>query len=104
MVTTPMTKALREDMSSSSGSSNPTYYTSSKDPLSLSSPPIHPRSLSEHSGDDGFAFSGMDCSKIFVDLEECNRSVERDDDAWSDSEESVIYDVEDGGVFDISGS
>ncbi|CAK4672943.1 unnamed protein product [Aphanomyces euteiches] len=92
---TPMTKALLEDMSSSSGSSNPTtYYTSSKDLLR--------RSQSENSGDDGF--SDLDYSKIFVDLEACNRSVERDDDAWSDSEASVIYDVEDGGVFDISGS
>ncbi|CAK4121697.1 unnamed protein product [Aphanomyces euteiches] len=92
---TPMTKALLEDMSSSSGLSNPTtYYTSSKDPLR--------RSQSENSGDDGF--SDSDYSKIFVDLEACNRSVERDDDAWSDSEASVIYDVEDGGVFDISGS
>ncbi|KAG9406515.1 hypothetical protein AC1031_002836 [Aphanomyces cochlioides] len=101
-LSTPMKMALRDDMSAFSESSYPSYTKASKQPQSYSSASTHPTSLSNLSGDDGFAFSGMDCSKIFVDLKECNGSIERDDDTWSESEASVIYDVEEGGVFDIS--
>ncbi|CAK4439345.1 unnamed protein product [Aphanomyces euteiches] len=78
-LSTPMMKmALRDDLSADSESSNSPYTKASKQPQSYSSAWTYPTSTL--SGGDGFAFSGMDCSKIFVDLKECNGPIERDDD------------------------
>ncbi|CAK4258431.1 unnamed protein product [Aphanomyces euteiches] len=89
-LSTPMMKmALRDDLSADSESSNSPYTKASKQPQSYSSAWTYPTSTL--SGGDGFAFSGMDCSKIFVDLKECNGPIERDDDTIRSE----------GGVFDI---
>ncbi|KAH9100261.1 hypothetical protein LEN26_016017 [Aphanomyces euteiches] len=78
-LSTPMMKmALRDDLPADSESSNSSYTKASKQPQSYSSAWTYPTSTL--SGGDGFAFSGMDCSKIFVDLKECNGPIERDDD------------------------
>ncbi|CAK4207434.1 unnamed protein product [Aphanomyces euteiches] len=97
-----MKKSLRDDMSSSSGSSHPSYTKATKRPERSSSASTHPISLSTYSGDDMFSLSGMDCSKIFLDLKECSDQGKHVDDRWSESEASLIFDAEDGGGFDIS--
>ncbi|KAH9075410.1 hypothetical protein Ae201684P_004090 [Aphanomyces euteiches] len=97
-----MKKSLRDDMSSSSGSSHPSYTKATKRPERSSSASTHPISLSTYSGDDMFSLSGMDCSKIFLDLKECSDQGKHVDDRWSESEASFIFDAEDGGGFDIS--
>ncbi|CAK4678546.1 unnamed protein product [Aphanomyces euteiches] len=57
--------------------------------------------FSSHSRDDILTLSSIGFTEIF---KECNDPFERDDDTLSESNASFIYDAEEGGTFDISGT
>ncbi|KAG9406463.1 hypothetical protein AC1031_002782 [Aphanomyces cochlioides] len=98
-LSTPMNKALREDMSASLGSSNPSYSKMSKKPQTSLTMSTDSEMFSNHSSDDILTLSSIDITKIF---KECNDPIERDDDMLSESNASFIYDAGEGGAFDVS--
>ncbi|KAH9151581.1 hypothetical protein LEN26_003837 [Aphanomyces euteiches] len=87
----PLSTSMIKDSSVSSGSSQPSYSKASKKPESTTSESTHSESFSNYTSDVTSTLSGMNYPKIFV----------VEDETWSQSSASIMYDIEEDGAFDV---
>ncbi|KAH9149368.1 hypothetical protein AeRB84_007552, partial [Aphanomyces euteiches] len=101
LLSTPMRKAFRDDMSASSESSNPSFSKVTKKPQTSLTISTESELLSNYLSDEILTLSDVGITEIFVNIKECNDPIERDDDMWSELNASIIYDAGEGAAFDV---